>query len=124
MRHAGLKLTSAAGESERDFRIRVQNAQREARDEAVDKVRKKFASKRAVVEDQVRRAEQVAARESEQASDANRQSAISIGAAVLGGIGGLFGRRSISARFWSNSPQSAEARRLFSKTRSICSDFS
>ena len=97
MRHAGLKLTSSAGESERDFRIRVHDAQREARDAEVDKVRRKFAAKRAVLEDQIRRAEQAAARESEQASDANRQSAISIGAAVLGGIGSLFGRRSINA---------------------------
>ena len=46
-RHAGLKLTSKAGESERDFRIRVQNAQREARDAAVEQMRQKFAEKRA-----------------------------------------------------------------------------
>ena len=46
-RHAALQLTSKPGESERDFRIRVQNAQREARDAAVESVRQKFAAKRA-----------------------------------------------------------------------------
>ena len=36
-RHAALQLTSKPGESERDFRIRVQTAQREARDAAVER---------------------------------------------------------------------------------------
>jgi hypothetical protein len=94
LRHADLKLTAGAGESERDFRIRVQNAQREARDKAVDDVRRKFAEKRARLEAAMRRAEQGVQRESGQASQAKLQTAVSLGATVLGA---LLGRKTISA---------------------------
>ena len=93
-RHAGLKLTSQGGESERDFRIRAQNAQREARDAEVDEVRRRFAEKRARLEERLRRAEQGVSREQEQASAAKVQTAVSMGATVLGA---LFGRKTFSA---------------------------
>lgn len=93
LRHGGLKLTAAAGESERDFRIRVQNAQREARDQEVDAVRRKFAEKRVRLEAALRRAEQAVQRESDQASQAKLQTAVSFGATVLGA---LLGRKAIS----------------------------
>jgi hypothetical protein len=92
-RHPGLELTSKAGESERDFRIRAQNAQREARDAEVDDVRRRFAGKRARLEERVRQAEQGVSREQEQASAANVQTAVSVGATVLGA---LFGRKALS----------------------------
>ena len=92
-RHAGLKMTSAAAESERDFRIRVQGAQREARDEAVEAVRRKFAEKRARLEEKARRAEQGVQREQEQASQAKLQTAVSVGATIFGA---LLGRKAIS----------------------------
>lgn len=92
-RHAGLKLTSQAGETERDFRIRAQNAQREARDEEVEDVRRRFAEKRARLEERVRRTEQGVSREQEQASAAKMQTAVSVGATVLGA---LFGRKALS----------------------------
>ena len=85
-RHAGLKMTSEAGESERDFQIRVHDAQREARDKAVEEMRRKFAEKRARTEERVRRAEQGVQRETEQASQAKLQSAVSIGATVFGAL--------------------------------------
>jgi hypothetical protein len=91
--HAGLKLTAASGESERDFRIRVQTAQREARDREVDAVRRKFAEKRARAESALRRAEQAVQRETEQASQAKLQTAVSFGATVLGA---LLGRKAVS----------------------------
>jgi len=94
LRHAGLKLTAAAGEAERDFRIRVQNAQREARDNEVDAVRRKFAEKRARLEAALRRAEQGVQRETDQASQAKLQTAVSFGATVLGA---LLGRKTLSA---------------------------
>jgi hypothetical protein len=93
-RHAGLKMTSQGGESERDFRIRAQNAQREARDAEVDEVRRRFAEKRARLEERLRRAEQGVSREQEQASAAKVQTAVSMGATVLGA---LFGRKTFSA---------------------------
>ena len=92
-RHAGLKMTASAGESARDFRIRVQNAQREARDAEVESVRRKFAEKRARLEEKVRRGEQGVQRESEQASQAKLQTAVSVGATIFGA---LLGRKSIS----------------------------
>jgi hypothetical protein len=93
-RHAGLKLTSRAGETERDFRIRAQDAQRQARDADVDGVRRRFAEKRARLEEKLRRAGQGVAREEEQASAAKVQTAVSMGATVLGA---LFGRKTFSA---------------------------
>jgi hypothetical protein len=92
--HTDLKLTSKAGESERDFRIRAQGAQREARDAEVDAVRRKFADKRARAEEKLRKAEQGVSREQEQASAAKVQTGISMGATVLGA---LFGRKAFSA---------------------------
>jgi hypothetical protein len=92
-RHADLKLTSRAGETERDFRIRAQTAQREARDREVDGVRRRFAEKRARLEEKLRRAGQGVSREQEQASAAKVQTAVSMGATVLGAI---FGRKTLS----------------------------
>lgn len=91
-RHSGLKMTSNAGESARDFRIRVQNAQREARDAEVDSVRRRFAEKRARLEERMRKAEQGVQREAEQASQAKLQTAVSVGATIFGA---LLGRKSI-----------------------------
>jgi hypothetical protein len=93
-RHADLKLVSKPGESERDFRIRAQGAQREARDADVDAVRRKFAEKRARAEEKLRKAEQGVSREQEQVSAAKVQTAVSMGATVLGA---LFGRKTFSA---------------------------
>jgi hypothetical protein len=92
-RHADLKLTSRAGETERDFRIRAQTVQREARDEEVDEVRRRFAEKRGALEEKLRRASQGVSREQEQASAAKVQTAVSMGATVLGA---LFGRKTLS----------------------------
>jgi hypothetical protein len=93
-RHTGLKLTSKAGEPERDFRIRVQNAQREARDAEVESVRRRVADKRARAEEKLRKAEEAVSREEEQVSAANVNTAVSMGATVLGA---LFGRKTFSA---------------------------
>lgn len=92
-RHAGLKLTSSGGETERDFRIRVQTAQREARDAAVEDVRRRFAEKRARLEEKLRRAEQGVSREQEQASQAKLQTGVSLAATVFGA---LLGRKTLS----------------------------
>jgi hypothetical protein len=92
-RHRTLKLTSRPGESERDFRIRVQEAQRVARDEAVDAMRQKYATRQAQLAEQLRRAESAVGREQEQASHQKLQTAVSMGATLLGA---LLGRKAIS----------------------------
>ncbi len=90
-----LKIASQPGESEGDFRTRIAQALRERRDEAVAKLREKFASKLRTLEDQLRRAQDRVARENAQYSQQKMQSAISIGATVLGAIFG--GGRRIGA---------------------------
>jgi uncharacterized protein DUF87 len=78
-----LEIVSNPGESERDFRVRLQQIAREQRDEAVEKLRRKYAPKFEVLEDRKRRAEQAVARETEQASGQKMQTAISFGATLL-----------------------------------------
>ena len=85
---------SRPGESERDFRVRIREASRAERDERVEALRKKYAPKRAALEERLRRAQQTQTRESEQATQRGVQTAISIGATILGG---LLGRKTISA---------------------------
>jgi hypothetical protein len=104
-RHRESNLTSRSGESERDFRIRVQDAQRSARDEAVDAVGRKYASKLATLVEQQRRAEAAVGRESEQASQQKLQTAMSFGATLLGAFlgrkvvsSGTLGRATTAAR--------------------------
>jgi hypothetical protein len=84
---------SAPGESERDFRIRLRTATREQRDQALDALRKKYAAKLAALDEKIRRAQLSVDRESEQASQQKLQTAVSLGATVLGA---LFGRKAIS----------------------------
>lgn len=83
---------SSLGEAEREFRVRLQQAFREQRDEAIEALRRKYATKIAAAEDKVRRAEDAVEREAAQAKSAGMQTAISFGATVLGAL--LGGKRS------------------------------
>jgi hypothetical protein len=78
-----LGLTSDPNESERDFRLRLQQHVRERRDEETDRLRKKYAGKVTNLEERIRRAEQAVQREAEQASQQKLQTAISIGTTIL-----------------------------------------
>jgi hypothetical protein len=89
-----LGLVSNAGESEGDFRIRLQQAARERRDAEVTRLRQKYAPKVAGLQERLRRAQQSVEKEQQQSSDQKTQAAISIGASVLGA---LFGRKTLSA---------------------------
>jgi Skp family chaperone for outer membrane proteins len=89
-----LNEVSRPGESERDFRIRLRQAARERRDEAVEKLRQKYAPKFTALAERARRAHQAVERETEQARQSKVQTAISFGTTVLGAI---FGRKTISA---------------------------
>ena len=94
LRHREIGLTSKPGETERDFRIRLQDASRTARDEAVEAVRRKYGAKQAALAERLRRAEAGVARESEQASQQKLQTALSFGATIMGA---LLGRKAVSA---------------------------
>ena len=92
-RHPTLKIASRPDETERDFRIRLQQDGRSARDEAVEKIRRKYAAKQAALAERLRRAEAAVGREQEQVTQQRTQTAVSLGATVLGA---LFGRKAIS----------------------------
>jgi hypothetical protein len=86
-------LVSEPGESERDFRIRNQMAAREARDRAVEDLRRKYAPKLALLQERLRRARQALEKEKEQAGAQKLQTALDIGAGLFGAF---FGRRSLA----------------------------
>jgi Helicase HerA, central domain len=94
LQSASMKLTSSPGESERDFRIRLQQVAREARDAKVETLRGKYATKLTSLQERIRRAEQAVQREQQQASQAKMDTVISVGSAILGAV---FGRGKISA---------------------------
>ncbi len=85
-----VKLISQPNESEGDFRARIAQAHREQRDEEVARLRTKYASRLQTLEDQLRRAEERVEREKAQASQQKLNTALSIGATLLGAF---LGRR-------------------------------
>jgi hypothetical protein len=85
---------STAGESERDFRVRLQQAVREQRDGNTEVLRKKYAPKIAALQEKIRKSGQAVEREEAQAKQAGMQTAISFGATLLGAF---MGRKVISA---------------------------
>jgi hypothetical protein len=89
-----LKATSGLGESEGDFRARLVQTAREQRDLAVEKLRKKYAPKLARMEERIRKVNERVEREKAQYKQQKLQTAISMGATVLGA---LFGRKLASA---------------------------
>ncbi len=101
-----LKATSTAGESERDFRVRVSQQAREARDAGVEALRDKYAKKLATVEQRLRRAQERVEREQAQASQSTFQAAVSFSGSVLGA---LLGKKRISAANVSRAATSARA---------------
>jgi hypothetical protein len=110
-----LELASNPGESERDFRVRLQQLAREKRDEAVEKLRRKYAPKFEQLEERKRRAEQAVQREMEEAKGQKFQTAISLGATLLSSFLGrkrvsmsTLGRATTAARGASRSMKEAE----------------
>jgi hypothetical protein len=88
-----LKQVSLPDESEGDFRTRLQLAVREKRDAEVEKLRQKFAPKVATLQAQKQRALHRVERERGQASQQKLQTAISVGATILGAF---LGRKAVS----------------------------
>ncbi len=110
-----LEIASNPGETERDFRVRLQQIAREKRDEAVEKLRRKYAPKFEQLEERKRRAEQAVEREREQAKGQKFQTAISVGATLLSSFLGrkrvgmsTLGRATTAARGASRSMKEAE----------------
>jgi len=93
LRSPSLGQFSKPGEEERDFRIRLQQIAREARDDAAEKLRAKYAPKMATLQERLRRAEAAKQREIDQAKRAKMDSVISFGSTLLGAF---LGRRTVS----------------------------
>ncbi len=126
-----LDVASNPGETERDFRVRMQQIARERRDDAVEKLRRKYAPKFEQLEERKRRAQQIVERQMDQAQGQKYQTAISFGATLLGsllgrkkaGLGTL-GRATTTARRQSfdergrrRGPRGGERQRHRAKTR-------
>jgi hypothetical protein len=88
------KLQSLPGESEGDFRVRLQDAASEKRDQAIAKIRKRYASKVTTLENRLMRANQAIEREKQQSTKKKLDTAISFGTAILGAV---LGRKRLSS---------------------------
>ncbi|MFO0699236.1 MAG: ATP-binding protein [Nitrospira sp.] len=88
------KDVSKPGESERDFRVRLQQTGREQRDKGADALRQKYASKIVTLQDRIRRAELAKEKQQAESRSSQMQAAISVGASILGAF---MGRKAISA---------------------------
>ncbi|MDZ7263755.1 MAG: ATP-binding protein [candidate division KSB1 bacterium] len=93
LKSPSLNTVSQPNESERDFRLRLQQVAREKRDALIDKIRDKYATRLASLEDRIRRAQQAVDREREQAQQQKIQTAISLGTTLLGAF---LGRKSLN----------------------------
>jgi len=87
------RLSSEPGEAQGDFRARLQIAANEKRDQAVAKIRKRYASKATTLENRLLRAQQSIDRERQQASKKKLDTAVSFGTAILGAV---LGRKRLS----------------------------
>ena len=94
LQSARTKMISRPDESERDFRVRLETTLREHRDAEMKKVRERYGSKLATLEDRVRRAEAAVQREEQQASESKVQAGVSMAATIFGAI---LGRKAVSA---------------------------
>ena len=92
-RSTEFKIISNLGESEGDFRVRVSHLAREKRDKAADALRGKYREKIAALEERIRRAGQRLDKEKSDVRQAGLQTAVSIGATLLGAF---LGRKTLS----------------------------
>ena len=83
-------LVSRPGEPEGDFKVNLRAAVREERDLAVEKLRQRYAPKLARLQERIGAADQRVEVEQSQYSQKRTQTAISIGATL---VGALFGRK-------------------------------
>ncbi len=106
LRSPSLGETSRPGESERDFRTRLQQMGREERDGKLEKLRKAYTPKITVLQERIRRAEQAAEREQEQAKQQKMQTVISVGSTLLSAF---LGRKALSTATMGRAATAARA---------------
>lgn len=89
-----LKEVSRPGETEKAFRLRLQQKAREQRDLMVEKLRAKYATKFNSLQEKIRKAEQAVAKKEEAANQSKVSAVIGFGTTVLGA---LLGRKKVTA---------------------------
>jgi hypothetical protein len=91
-------LVSVPGESVGDFRVRIGQTHREGRDTGLEKLRQKYAPKIAALQERIRKATAAVSREKSQSTAAGLQTAVSVGATLLGALTGrkLFSSSNLS----------------------------
>lgn len=88
------KLVSHPEEDERDFNIRLRDAMHEKRDESMEKLRVKYASKLSTLQDKKARAEQTLDKRNVMANQKKVEAAVSAGTAL---ISALLGTKKVTA---------------------------
>jgi len=83
-----LKISSNPNESERDFRLRLQQSSREQRDGNLDQLRQKYSGKMTVLQERKRKAEGMVAKQQDQAQRASVDTYMTIGSTLLGALTG------------------------------------
>jgi hypothetical protein len=82
------KQVSMPGESEQEFRLRIQQSSREQRDDLVEQLRSKYAVRTASLQERLRRAQQTQQKQADQARQAKLQTAVALGSTLLGAFTG------------------------------------
>jgi hypothetical protein len=90
LKSENLNAFSRPEETERDFRIRLQQTAREQRDQQVEKLRKKYSSNFARLDERIRRAQTTFEKQKTEVTGQKYEAAVSFGATLLGS---LLGRR-------------------------------
>jgi len=111
-----LKKYSEPGEELGDFKVRMEQAVSEKRDEAKEKLTKKYASKFSTLRDRIRRAEDKVEVQQEQYKQARVSGMLSVGTTLMGA---LFGRKTLSV---SNARRAGTSMRAFGRSGKEKSD--
>ncbi len=96
-RHKELGLSQKPGETERDFRIRLQQAARERRDAEVDKLEKQLETQLTRIEDKLQKEQRELAANEAEHGDRKREELVGIGETVLSWVLGRRSMRGISS---------------------------
>jgi hypothetical protein len=88
-----LGALSKAGETERDFRIRIAGQAREEKDRLREDLRQKYGRKMETLQERVQRAQSKLESEQQQSTHQKLNTALSVGSTLLGA---LFGRKSVT----------------------------
>lgn len=106
LKSTALDAHSSPGESENDFRVRLQQLAREERDRNVDELREQYAKKIKRLEDRIESAMDKTEEQEAQASSAKLNTAISIGSSILAAF---LGRKRVTTSVRSGSTSASRA---------------